>query len=68
MEDQLRAGVEQVNRQVGRQAAMLVGPRRDIERVTNLGTLVIAAANTALEAIACGAPTWLPGAPATSAR
>lgn len=61
MEDQLRAGVEQVNRQVGRRAAILVGPRRDIERVMNLGTLVIAAANTALEAIACGAPTLAAG-------
>ncbi|MBI3944948.1 MAG: glycosyltransferase [Armatimonadetes bacterium] len=54
--ERLRQRAEAVNRRAGRPVARVVGPRQDVERFLNLATVAVATANTALEAIACGAP------------
>lgn len=68
-QEALRAHAASVNARLGRHfaseranpAAMMVGPRQDVERFMNLGAAVVATANTALEAMACSAPTIAAG-------
>lgn len=57
----LRQQAERVNQRVGRLVAHVVGPRQDVEHFMNLAAVVVATANTALEAIACGAPLLAAG-------
>lgn len=50
-----------VNTALGADVALLIGPRRDVERFMALAAVAVCTANTALEAMACGAPTIAAG-------
>ena len=59
--ERIRALAVQVNQAAGRELARVVGPRKDVECFMSLGAVVLATANTAVEAVACGAPTIAAG-------
>jgi|FaiFalDrversion3_1042247.scaffolds.fasta_scaffold00372_4 glycosyltransferase involved in cell wall biosynthesis len=48
---------ETINRRLKRCAVILTGIRMDMELIMNLADVVVATANTALEAMSCGVPT-----------
>lgn len=60
-QEALRAHAASLSARLGRKAAVMVGPRQDVELFMNLGAAVVATANTALEAMACSAPTIAAG-------
>ncbi len=53
--------VDRINAAHGRPVATMVGPRRDVEAVMSLAAVCICAANTAIESLACAAPTIAAG-------
>ncbi len=55
--DRIRKAAVRVNDSLGRRVARVVGARTDIPEVMNAADVVIAAATTAIEALACGTPT-----------
>lgn len=55
--DRIEREIERANRHAGSVVARAAGTRTDIPRVMNAADAVIATANTALEAMACGVPT-----------
>ncbi len=57
----LSAKIEETNRKIDFEAARMIGPRADVEKWMNRAACVVATANTALEALSCGAPTIAAG-------
>jgi len=57
----LASHTKELNSRLGAAVASMVGPRRDVERFMCLADVAICTANTALEAMACGAPTLAAG-------
>ncbi len=55
--DRIRKTAARLNDSLGRRVVRVVGPRTDIPEVMNAADVVIAAATTAIEALACGTPT-----------
>lgn len=51
--DEVRRRTEELNRRMGRQAAIAVGFRLDVPRFMNLADCVVAVARTAVEGMAC---------------
>lgn len=59
--DEVRRRAEEINRQLGRQAAVATGARLDVPRFFNLADCVVGVARTAIEAMACGRPVVIAG-------
>ncbi|MFN3925217.1 MAG: glycosyltransferase [Pseudarthrobacter sp.] len=57
----VRRAAEAMNRQLGRQAVVATGARRDVHRFFNLADCVVAVARTAVEAMACARPVVIAG-------
>lgn len=57
----LEHAIELINKVLGAEIATMIGPRDDVEKWMNLADCAVATANTALEAMACGAPTIAAG-------
>ncbi len=55
--ERIRDAARRVNDELGRSVAKIVGARTDIPEVMNAADVVVAAATTAIEALACGTPT-----------
>ncbi len=55
--ERIRSSVQRANDRSGQTVAQVVGARTDIPQVMNAADVVVAAATTAIEALACGAPT-----------
>lgn len=58
---EVRRRAEEVNRTLGRTAAVATGARVDVDRFFNLADCVVAVARTAVEAMACGRPVIIAG-------
>jgi len=58
---QLGEHTKRLNQELAAEAASMIGPRRDVERFMSLADIAVCTANTALEAMACGAPTIAAG-------
>ncbi|HEY8347681.1 MAG TPA: glycosyltransferase family 4 protein [Symbiobacteriaceae bacterium] len=59
--EEVRRRVAQVNKQLGREAAVATGARLDVPRFFNLADCVVAVARTAVEAMACARPVIIAG-------
>jgi glycosyltransferase involved in cell wall biosynthesis len=57
----LEKHIQSLNTKTSSAIARMIGPRRDVERFMALATIAVCTANTALEAMACGAPTIAAG-------
>lgn len=61
LEDDLQAQAVEVNRQVGRNAVIMTGPRTDIARLVSLCDVFVGVSRAALEAMSAEKPTILAG-------
>lgn len=59
--DQLLTQAEEVNRQLGRRAVVMTGPRTDINEIAAAGDVFVGVSRSALEAMSAGKPVIVAG-------